>query len=124
MRLPWVSRTFYEETVFDAQREAQGWRACYEGEARRFDQLMEKYHALKLVGASVPEPIVPRPVKEFDPLTQAVNETAKGKPPHLRAAMLKQLTLDKKAIELGTLDENEVIERILQGVPQADGVAE
>lgn len=120
MRLPWVSRARCREAEDAAFQHLH----LFQAEQRRFDALLEKYHALKLQGATIPEPIVTRSAKEVDPLTQAVLNASAGKPPQVRAMMMKQLNEDRKSVEAGLMDESDIFRRIDSGFTPDDGIPE
>lgn len=122
MKWPLVSRAALEiaEAQLVASREAnrqvlEMWAA----EANRHAALLEKYHALKLSGASLPEPertIAPRVV---DPIQAAINKASTGKDPKVRAAMWRQVEIDRKA----GLKDDEIVVRVLAGNRPADDIA-
>ena len=77
MRWPFVSRARYEllEHNFDQMREAShradAWyREQREAGDKRYAELLDKYHALRVEGASLPLPS-PAPLESFGPLTRA-----------------------------------------------------
>lgn len=86
-------------------------------ERERYDALLEKYHALKLAGASTPEPTVAHDRPTPDPLMQAITLRAAGNP-QLRATMLRQLAEDRRNPLLSDMD----IERRIQDGIAVDGV--
>lgn len=127
MKWPLVSRELY-----DRERSAVvSWLAMYNEAndarrdwAKRYDALLEKYHALKLAGASIPEPPVQRERKSMDELDRRLIQASAGKSRPVQAAMHKQLAEDRKAIELGLLTEGDVMRRIEQGFTPDDGIPE
>lgn len=120
MRLPWVPRWVFDLMFEQANRDRE--KASNAAFAMRleYDALLNRYHALKLQGATLPEVVVPRERKEIDPLTQAVLDASRGKPPHIRNAMMKQLEQDRHAVELGHLEVSDVLRRIENGFASDD----
>lgn len=126
VRLPWVSRELYEQARrrYDEQGALYAHDMDYaygtvlKAERERYDSLLTKYHALKLQGAVVVEPIVPVERKEIDPVTQRINVLSAGKP-GLRAAMMKQVQSDRL---LNGLDDMAILQRIEAGVTTDEGV--
>lgn len=87
-------------------------------ERTRFETLLEKYHALKIVGAEpVPAPLAQAARKEPDILREAVLRHTAGKPA-LRALALAQLARDRAD---DSLSEGEILRRIEAGV-ETEGV--
>ena len=73
MRLPWVSRARYEAQAELAQinhkrlLEAQEGSRAYIAERRReYQDLLDKYHALRVSGANAPAPTEPITIEEPD----------------------------------------------------------
>lgn len=136
MKWPWVSRARLAEveaalahqrqafldTLSLAQaikdgcvREAATATARADGAEKRCDALLEKYHALKLMGAEAPAPRVVLEKREPDPVVLAVN--AAGRSPAVRSLMLQQAKRDRAA----GMDDTEIIDRIERGTG-VDGV--
>lgn len=80
----------------------------------RYDTLLEKYHALKVTGATDPGTIAPRP--QADALDKAMAAAMAGLPPELRRAAQLQLAQDRRAIEAGFLTEDDVLRKMRRGV--------
>lgn len=59
-----------------AEAEVTEAKRLHEMERRRFDDLLEKYHALKLQGAAVPEPAPKLPEYAPDPIQLAISRKA------------------------------------------------
>lgn len=99
MSLPWVSRTTFEMALTVsklAHEEAQVWR-------RQYQDLLAKYHQLRLQGQTAPEPTPEPPARrEVDPVIAAINEKT-ANDPRLRAAALAQLAQDR---QLGKSNED------------------
>lgn len=77
MRWPWVSREMYELAIGDCNAKYESLRQS----ERRYDALLDKYHALRSAGASLPEPkSEPLPAKEPDIVTQAIIAKSRGNP--------------------------------------------
>lgn len=118
MKLPWVSR----EALDYAKQEAREWsRLCSDMNARevetsrRYDALLEKYHALKVAGAAAPP--APAQPREVDAVTQAIIAMSRGRP------LLYQhyATYVTKARALGVDDET-IAKAIIEGEPDDQGV--
>lgn len=116
VRWPFVSREMYEamldqyERAFESDR--QRWLDSYR-------DLLDKYHALKLSGASIPEPPKTLERPEFDPVMAAI--TAKAGPDRkLRAMMAGEAMRSRQA----GIPDIEIIQAIEQGVTvDEEGVA-
>lgn len=120
MRLPWVARAHFDllrHNYDEARHLHASMCVLYEGATSRFDNLLEKYHALKLQGATITEPQVQREKKEIDELTQAVLNKCAGKSPQIRAMMLKQLNDDRNN---PLLEEIDILRRIENGFTADD----
>jgi hypothetical protein len=123
MKWPFVSRREYErvqrlygdENVSFCQASTRAFSAECEAkrERDRYDALLDKYHALKLNGATIPEPVVTAQKKEPDPLVQTINVLSAGKP-GLRAQMMAQLAADRRN---PLMDDADILQRIQQGNP-------
>lgn len=114
MRWPWVSQDTLVEIIKlgadTAAKVDQKWQA-------RYDLLLERYHALKLQGASQPEPAATLERPAFDPVQAAI--TAKAGPDRkLRALMGREAA---QARTLGIPDD-EIIRQIESGVEIDDGI--
>lgn len=131
MRLPFVSRAHYELL----QHNYGEMRGLYDHlvktfedciklseikyhERERYEALLDKYHALKLQGATITEPHAPIERKEQDEVTRRINILSVGRP-GLRAQMLKQVANDRL---FGGLDDVAIMQRIEAGVTSDDGV--
>lgn len=88
-------------------------RGAVERGSERYDALLDKYHALKVSGATIPEPVRPVERKEPDALVQTINVLSAGKP-GLRAMMMKQLAQDRAN---PLLDDADILQRIQSGMP-------
>lgn len=119
MKWPWVSREQYDDYV-RAHRmlgdELTRQRNALDAERARYDALLDKYHALKFVGATIPEPVRPLERKDPDPLMQAINVLSAGKP-GLRTTMMQQLATDRAN---PLLDDADILQRIQSGVSVYD----
>lgn len=85
----------------------------------RYDNLLEKYHALRATGASIPEAAqtLERPV--FDPVMVAI--TAKAGPDRKLRAMMSREAMQSRAAGIPDI---EIIQAIEQGVTvDEEGVA-
>ncbi len=113
MSLPWVSRE-----AFDALDKA--WHELHFADLQRYDALLEKYHALKLQGAFIPEPAVqhtPRGPEPKDELKALIAAQA-GTDLRRRGMMLRQLRQDRAD---GVSPEE--IRRSIENGVQSDGVS-
>lgn len=115
MRWPWVNRE-----IIDIQHRA--FRAAHDrlvDEVTNLrverDAVLDKYHALKLQGASTPEPKPTLERPTYDPVMGAITAKAGGDR-RLRATMSRQAMSDRA---LG-VPEQEIIQRIEQGVTLED----
>jgi hypothetical protein len=125
VRWPWVSRRSFEllQHNYDQLRHAihseEQWAATLERSRSDYNALLDKYHALKLQGASAPDPILaPATRKELDPIVQQINVLSAGKP-GLRATMMAQLNSDRI---ISGLSDAEIMKRIESGVTADDGI--
>lgn len=83
---------------------------------RRYQDLLDKYHALKLQGAAEPvAPIAPAP-RPIDPIMQEIAAQCGGNTAK-RGLMLRQVARDRKA----GLDDEVILSRIRQGSQESDG---
>lgn len=125
-RWPWVSRDLYALACIerDAARaagvqmaemwaaEAGRWRSAH-------DDLLSRYHALKLHGfAEIPAPTI-TPLPERDPVMLAVNQACAGKDIRVRKAMLEQVAIDRAAQKT----DADIVANILRGSRPAEDVA-
>lgn len=151
MNWPWIARAVAEQRIAALSRDLITERAMYDGVVTlqeqkrtewlaalendrtrhiaeltaanaRYDALLDKYHALKVSGATIPEPVTPLERKQPDALEQAVSDASRGKPPALVLQMRRQLAQDRKNIELGMDTETDVLARITHGVAAFGGV--
>lgn len=119
LRWPWVARWVYDSVQddlsvvrSDLQTEIASWRIRYEA-------LLDKYHALKLSGASVPEPTPTLLIPAFDPVLAAI--TAKAGPDRKLRAMMSREAIQSRAAGVPDI---EIIQAIEQGVTvDEEGVA-
>lgn len=145
IRLPWGRRApetrdpliFLKEIAEARQAKAEAelsmWRGRAESSAaqvlvhqehasaigKRYDDLLARYHMLKLQGFAEPAPQpVPFPRQAIDPITAAVNTASAGKDPEIRAAMMMQVGRDRNA----GLKDDEIIRRIQRGNRPAEEV--
>ena len=120
-RWPWVSRTawdFAAQECADLQRRVQAQAEDARVERIRYDALLDKYHALKLVGAAVPvTPSPPREPREHDPIAAAIYARAGGDRRLIRA--MGQFAKDQRTMGAGI---EEILTQIEQGVLDDDGV--
>lgn len=111
MRWPWVSRE-----DFDAQTEQA--TSLLADERQRYDALLEKYHALRTSGASVPEPKPePRKAPEPDAVTQAIIKKS-GNSKLLRKHYAEYVA----NCRAGGIGEDEIAQSILVGETDDGGV--
>lgn len=111
MTWPWISRAVYMARHKEFLREREAHHTEMRDWAVRYDSLLEKYHALKLQGASIPEPTKTLERPEFDPVMAAI--TAKAGPDRrLRAQMSAEVMRSRQA----GIDDVEIIRAIEQGV--------
>lgn len=113
MRWPWVSRDVYESET----RRAEAWKEQANRECDKYESLLDKYHALKIQGAAVPEEPQKLAPTNMDPVMCAI--TAKAGPDRkLRAMMSRQAMLARAA----GIPDMEIIQQIEQGVSVDDGI--
>ena len=89
MRWPWVSRARFDDLQQSLDHERRAWACTSQGQEIRwrceqsdrqrveakYEALIEKYHALKMAGASVPEPkIVLNPSRNLTEAEQAIED--------------------------------------------------
>lgn len=114
MKLPWVSRSEYDLAIVQlnaARTAGEQYAAWWAGVAARYDDLLAKYHMLKLQGATAPEPQRAVESAPRDPVMEAVNVACAGKDAKVRAAMLTQVKRDRTA----KMPDAEIILRIQRG---------
>lgn len=127
MKWPWVSRELLDEQIERANRLAAQVNALtmhneslaniVNADGARLDNLLAKYHELKLQGAAKPEPVPALQRREPDAVTQAVIAMAKGKPGLF--AHYNEHVARRRAE--GT-EESEIAKEILTGVEDDMGV--
>lgn len=115
MRWPWVSQSTYNrhtQVLIDAQasliQQNEWMNDAYEA-------LLDKYHALKVQGATVPE--APRNAKPVDPVSAAITQAA-GHDPKLRALMAREAMRMRAA----QFPDHEIVEAIQNGVTSMEGL--
>lgn len=115
MKWPWVARAVYE----DAVQAVAVMRTREVMLTNRYDALLDRYHALKLAGAT-PEPtpaeVVPVPPRVEDEARTLISEVC-GNNYAKRSMMLKQLAMDRADGK----DEDAILSAIRNGIP-TDGV--
>ncbi len=92
-RWPWVPRSRWADAetraakantaLHLAEANAGYWRHYHDEERRLYAELLEKYHALKLQGAVIPEPppvVVPRVDAPVDPVKRAIRDQVRANP--------------------------------------------
>lgn len=115
MSWPWVSRAVYMARHREFLREREVHHAEMRDWTVRYDTLLDKYHALKLSGAFIPEPPKTLERPEFDPVMAAI--TAKAGPDRkLRAMMAGEAMRSRQA----GIPDIEIIQAIEQGVTVDD----
>lgn len=82
-----------------------------------YKELMGMYHALKVIGASIPEPPKPLERPEFDPVMAAITEKA-GPDKKLRAIMSREAMQSRAA----GIPDPEIVQAIEQGMTVEDGI--
>ena len=112
MRWPWMSRRAHEVELARYQAAAARAAELLDALLVRYDTLLDKYHALRVVGATIPEPKAPTPTRQPDPLEPFITTAH----PTLRALALRQLRQDRAA---GMTDE-EIMQRMREGVTTRD----
>lgn len=112
MRWPFVSRSDYDiamDSIEVFKVRAAEFRVQAELADRHYDDLLDKYHALKVSGATPPQP-PPQPV-QVDPVIAAIND-ASNRDPKLRALMSREA----QRLRLAGFDDHEIIQQIQDGV--------
>lgn len=120
MRSPWVSRARFDDLQHVRASDAEYIAQLHAGRKElwaRYDDLMAKYHALKLAGAVEPIPLTMAVAKEPDVVTKAIIETA-GSNRLLRKQYSEFVTEQRAA---GT-DEDEIAKAIRLGITDDGGV--
>lgn len=84
---------------------------------KRYQELLIRYHALKLQGAVEPVPPPPVKIATIDPILRAVNERAPDQ--KTRDAMMAQVRIDTAA----GLKVDEIVRRIYRGNRPAEETA-
>lgn len=111
MTWPWISRAVYMARHKEFLREREAHHAEMRSWAVRYDTLLDKYHALRVSGASVPEPTPTLQRPEFDPVQAAI--TAKAGPDKRLRAMMSREAMQSRAAGIPDI---EIIQAIEQGV--------
>lgn len=106
MRWPWVGRDAMNE--WEGRELSRLW-AELDDQQTRYDDLLEKYHALKVQGATVRE--APPPPVQVDPVIAAINE-ASNRDPKLRALMSREA----QRMRLAGFEDHQIIQQIQDGV--------
>lgn len=115
MRWPWVSRSF-NDYVINCVNEGRRENLRLYG---TINSLFEHIQALKIQGASVPEPAPTLQRPEFDPVQAAITAKA-GPDKRLRAMMIREAMQSRAA----GIPDIEIIQAIEQGVTvDEEGVA-
>lgn len=104
MRLPWVSRAAFD---LSQHNNAQLHLLVKEHADARYDNLLSKYHALRLQGANVPEPKPAVIAKEPSMLDMAITEKAGGNH-RLRLHLTRWAAEQRQA----RVDDGEIMERV------------
>lgn len=112
MRWPWeTERELHSALLREQEAHAMTKEALSQTKEMfvRYDDLLDKYHALKLSGATPPQP-PPQPV-QLDPVIAAIND-ASHRNPKLRALMSREA----QRLRLAGFDDHEIIQQIQDGV--------
>lgn len=115
MSFPWVSRAQHNTTLAAADADTNTTIALLLGQLstanKRYDDLLARYHMLKLQGFAEPAPerVIARPT--IDPIMQAINAASAGKDHRVRAAMLAQVETDRA----DKMSDEAIIARIQRG---------
>lgn len=117
MRWPFVARSTYDrhtQVLIDAQASLvrQGERTL-----DLYEALLDKYHALKVMGASLPEPTPTLPPRTVDPVMQAITDVA-GSNRELRSIMSREAMKSRAA----GVPDHEIIAQIEAGESAEDGI--
>lgn len=118
MRWPWVSRGRYDELKEHAQflcEQLSERQRMVENGHRFTSDLIDKLQALKLQGATVPEPQPTIERKELDPVQAAI--TAKAGPDRKLRAMMSREAMQSRAAGIPDI---EILQAIEQGVTVDD----
>lgn len=89
-------------------------RAAAQVAAARYDALLDKYHALRLVGGVSPQPVAER---RDDPVSQAIIAKARGNP--ALYAHYASYVATQRAMRI---PEDSIVQSILRGVDDDLGV--
>ncbi len=109
MRWPWVNRAEHERQHAELRKATEAAqdlahaikrettmsaRLSQEIDAgqRRYESLLDKYHALRLQGAAIPDPKPEPIVRERDEVVDLINATV---PPQLRGLAIRQMRADR-----------------------------
>lgn len=116
MKLPWVSRELYTETVARAVRAEEAWQAA----DARYADLLARFTMLRLQGATEPTPVptVPTQPVEKDLAKMLINAKFTGNRAPLRAMALRTLAADRAR----GVDEGKILAAIEAGVTIDEGV--
>jgi hypothetical protein len=110
VKLPFVSRAAFD--AMHARAAAAELRAAW---AARYDELLTKYHQLKLQGYTAPEPrsAVPLPpaIDMRSDISRAIDEIPASRDSRNRKAMLDQVDADRAA----GVSDAEIVLRIRRG---------
>lgn len=106
MRLPWVSRGRFE----DSQAALANMDRLHELSLRRYDELIEKYHTVKLLGGAEPAPTPAVAPWAPDPVQIAISQKA-GANQQLRTHYAK---LAHK-MRAGNLSDDVIVRTIEEG---------
>lgn len=115
MRWPWIARddriaSVITEFARQTSELDRRWQS-------RYDDLLEKYHELKITGAAPLEPTKVLAHRELDPVTAAITAKA-GADKRLRSMMSREAM---HARQLG-MPDHEIIAQIEHGVEWDEGV--
>lgn len=111
MRWPFVSRRAYDDVKAMKNVECENYKALF----KEYRDLLDKYHALKVQGAAVPEG--PRDAKPIDPVSAAITQAA-GHDPKLRALMAREAMRMRAA----QFPDHEIVDAIQNGVTSMEGL--
>lgn len=118
MRWPWVTYGTVHQLMLEAVKGVhQSWREDRADMQARYDDLLDKYHSLRLQGAAQPEPKTTLERPEFDPVQAAI--TAKAGPDRKLRALMGREAADARRLGIS---DHEIIRQIEQGVEIDDGI--
>lgn len=117
MRWPWVSIHRYDALSTEYQARSSELTHRVSTAERLYTDLLEKYHALKLQGATIPEPVATREPQSIDPVSAAINQAA-GNSRQLRSYMAQE-AMRLRAAQYSDL---QIIEKIQNGVESVEGL--